>query len=74
MTSALLGVGVTGSRPVAIGNAFLLASGPLTSAENIPPDHIGSELARLDDALACARRHLESVRTQIPASTPMRIA
>ena len=74
MTSALLGVGVTGSRPVAIGNAFLLASGPLTSAENIPADHIGAELARLDDALTRARRHLESVRTQIPTSTPMRIA
>ena len=74
MTSTLLGVGVTGSRPVAIGNAFLLASGPLTSAENIPADHIGAELARLDDALTRARRHLESVRTQIPPSTPMRIA
>ena len=74
MTTALLGVGVTGSRPVAIGNAFLLSAGPVASADTIPPERVDAELRRLDGALACARRHLETVRGQIPASTPVHIA
>jgi len=74
MTTALLGVGVVGSRPVAIGNAFLLAGDPVASPHGIPQEHVDAELGRLDGALACARRHLESVRRQIPATTPVHIA
>ena len=74
MTTALHGIGVGGSRPVAIGPAFLLASDPLVKPDAIAPDEVDGELARLDGALACARRHLETVRAQIPASTPVHIA
>ncbi|NBC47123.1 MAG: phosphoenolpyruvate--protein phosphotransferase [Gammaproteobacteria bacterium] len=74
MTTALLGVGVSGSRPVAIGRAHLFAREPTVTAEEIDKDRVDDELARLDKALDCARRHLETVREQIPQSTPLHIA
>lgn len=74
MTTALLGVGVSGSCPIAIGAAHLLARHPIVAAEDIPRQRIPDELARLEAALARARRHLEQVRAQIPAGTPIHIA
>ncbi|MBK1617679.1 phosphoenolpyruvate--protein phosphotransferase [Lamprobacter modestohalophilus] len=74
MTAALLGVGVCGSRPVAIGRAQLFAREPTVVTEEIDPAQIEAEVARLDAALECARHHLESVRGQIPNSTPLHIA
>ncbi|MBK5941617.1 phosphoenolpyruvate--protein phosphotransferase [Halochromatium roseum] len=74
MTAALLGVGVCGSRPVAIGRAQLFAREPTVVTEEIDPAQIDAEVARLDAALECARHHLESVRGQIPNSTPLHIA
>ncbi len=74
MTTALLGVGVSGSRPVAIGRAHLFAREPTVVTEEIDRDQVDAELERLDSALECARRHLESVRRQIPDSTPLHIA
>jgi phosphotransferase system enzyme I (PtsI) len=74
VTTALLGVGVSGSRPVAIGRAHLFAREPTVTAEEIDKDRVDDELARLDKALDCARRHLETVREQIPQSTPLHIA
>ena len=74
MTTAFLGVGVGGSRPVALGAAYVLARDPVATREAILPDRVDAELTRLDSALECARRHLEDVRTQIPASTPVHIA
>ncbi len=74
MTTALLGVGVSGSRPVAIGRAYLFAREPSVVTEEIDRDQVDAELERLDSALDCARRHLESVRHQIPDSTPLHIA
>nr|WP_207173761.1 phosphoenolpyruvate--protein phosphotransferase [Halochromatium glycolicum] len=70
----MLGVGVSGSRPVAIGRAHLFAREPTVTAEEIDKDRVDDELARLDKALDCARRHLETVREQIPQSTPLHIA
>jgi phosphotransferase system enzyme I (PtsI) len=74
VTTALLGVGVSGSRPIAIGRAYLFAREPTVTTEEIDSALIGAELNRLDDALQCARRHLEAVREQIPSSTPLHIA
>nr|WP_207148651.1 phosphoenolpyruvate--protein phosphotransferase [Lamprobacter modestohalophilus] len=70
----MLGVGVCGSRPVAIGRAQLFAREPTVVTEEIDPAQIEAEVARLDAALECARHHLESVRGQIPNSTPLHIA
>ncbi|MFP4075113.1 MAG: phosphoenolpyruvate--protein phosphotransferase [Halochromatium sp.] len=74
MTTALLGVGVSGSRPVAIGRAYLFGREPSVVTEEIERDQIDAEIQRLDDALECAQQHLESVRRQIPGSTPLHIA
>lgn len=74
MTTALLGVGVSGSRPVAIGRAHLFAREPTVTTEEIDSDQVDAELERLDRALECARRHLEAVRDQIPTSTPLHIS
>jgi phosphotransferase system enzyme I (PtsI) len=74
MTSAFHGLGVAGTRPVAIGAAFVLARDLVPSPDEIAPALVDTELRRLDSALACARQHLESVRSQIPASTPVHIA
>ncbi|WP_058555760.1 phosphoenolpyruvate--protein phosphotransferase [Thiohalocapsa sp. ML1] len=74
MTLALHGIGIDGSRPVAIGDAFLLSREPSLAPAKIPAEKVPEELKRLDAALDCARRHLEDVRTQIPHSTPKHIA
>ena len=74
MTTALLGVGVSGSRPVAIGRAFVLAREPTVITEEIEPERVDDEIARLDAALENARKHLEQVRSEIPSSTPVHIA
>jgi phosphotransferase system enzyme I (PtsI) len=74
MTTALTGIGVGGTRPIAIGAAYVLARDPTASPEAIDREGIEQELARLDGALARARRHLEHVRAQIPADTPVHIA
>ncbi len=74
MTTALLGVGVSGSRPVAIGRAYLFGREPSVVTEEIERDRIDAEVQRLDAALECAQQHLESVRRQIPDSTPLHIA
>ncbi|MCG6943440.1 MAG: phosphoenolpyruvate--protein phosphotransferase [Thiohalocapsa sp.] len=74
MTLSLHGVGIDGSRPVAIGEAFMLNREPSLVPAQIPAHQVQVELDRLDAALACARRHLEEVRRQIPAGTPKHIA
>ncbi len=74
MTTAFHGLGVTTARPVAIGPAYVLVRDPAITQEHVPPHRIDAELERLDEALTRARRHLEAVRTQIPASTPLHIA
>jgi len=74
MTTAFNGIGVRGSRPVAIGPAYLLAREPVLTLESIPTNRINAELKELDRALNRARQHLEAVRAQIPATTPVHIA
>ncbi|MGB5831905.1 MAG: phosphoenolpyruvate--protein phosphotransferase [Thiohalocapsa sp.] len=74
MTTAFTGVGVCGARPVAIGDAFVLDREPTVAPAPIPETQVDAELAHLDSALDCARRHLENVRAQIPSTTPVHIA
>jgi len=74
MTLSLHGVGIDGSRPVAIGEAYMLNRKPSLVPAQIPAHEVSVELDRLDAALACARHHLEEVRRQIPAGTPKHIA
>jgi phosphotransferase system enzyme I (PtsI) len=74
MTLSLHGVGIDGSRPVAIGDAFMLNREPTLAPAEIPRHQVADELKRLDAALACARRHLEDIRGEIPAGTPKHIA
>ena len=74
MTLALHGVGIDGSRPVAIGDAFLLNREPSMAPAKIHAEQVPQELKRLDAALECARRHLEEIRAQIPEGTPKHIA
>jgi phosphotransferase system enzyme I (PtsI) len=74
MTVSMHGIGIDGSRPVAIGRAYLLNREPSPQPAPIPPARVAAELTRLDAALDSARRHLERVREQIPAGTPKHIA
>lgn len=74
MNVALQGLGVVGSRPIAVGAAYLLAREPVFSPDPIPAEQIESELRRFDGALDSARRHLERVRRQMPPDTPAHIA
>jgi phosphotransferase system enzyme I (PtsI) len=74
MTLSLHGVGIDGSRPVAIGEAFMLSRETALAPAQIPAQQVPAELERLDAALACARRHLEEIRGQIPPGTPRHIA
>jgi phosphotransferase system enzyme I (PtsI) len=74
MTCSLHGLGVAGSRPVAIGPAFLLAGDPTVVKQSIEPGQIEAEIRRLDGALASAKRHLEGVRAQVSPSAPLHIA
>jgi phosphotransferase system enzyme I (PtsI) len=74
MTCALHGLGVAGSRPVAIGPAYLLSGDPVVVKQSIDSGQIDAEVRRLDGALASARRHLEGVRAQVSPSAPLQIA
>ena len=51
MTTAFVGIGVCGSRPVAIGAAYVLARDPVATQATILPGHVDAELTRLDSAL-----------------------
>ncbi len=75
MTVAFQGIGVAAARSVAIGPAFITGHGLRTATQvTIGRDQIGSELDRLNQAVAAARRALKAVREQIPPSTPVNIA
>ncbi len=75
MTLSCHGLGVRGSRSVALGPAFVIARGPSPSSpERVAPEAVGLELARLDAALDAARDALRSVRSRIPAATPVSVA
>lgn len=75
MTTAFQGIGISTSRALALGQAFIDGRGhrhvePLT----IRADQVEAELARLDRAVQSARQALKAVRRQIPRHTPINIA
>jgi phosphotransferase system enzyme I (PtsI) len=74
VTISLHGIGVTGSKPIAVGEAYLLGRCTALQPSLIPPAQVAAELDRLDLAFAKARRHLEQIRDQIPEGTPRHIA
>lgn len=70
MTLACQGLGVTTSRAIAIGEAFLLDRGrPAVTPSTIAPDAVEEELARLSAAVEAVRQSLVGIRQQIPQST-----
>ena len=75
MTIAFQGIGVAASAAVAIGPAYLSRHG-LANVTHTPitPEQVASELDRLNQAVAEARRALKTVRAQIPRATPLNIA
>jgi phosphotransferase system enzyme I (PtsI) len=68
-----IGIGVT--RTIALGRACLMQNrGTETTPGWISKAEVGAEVERFKQAVAEARRQLQSVRRQIPDSTPADIA
>ena len=75
MTLSCQGQGVSASRSIAVGPAFVIARCPCPATPGvIPPEAIDAELARLDAALDAARAVLRAVREQIPAAVSVVVA
>ncbi len=75
MTVACCGLAVTTSQAIAVGPAFLLERGPLSiKPRRIESSEVDTETARLEEALAAARRALKDIRNQIPKSTSVNVA
>jgi phosphotransferase system enzyme I (PtsI) len=69
------GLGVSASRSVAVGPAFIMSRRAYSATPGaIAPEAIAAELARLDGALEGARAALRAVRQQVPVPTPLSIA
>jgi len=75
MTMSCHGLGVSASRSVAVGPAFIMSRRAYSATPGaIAPEAIAAELARLDGALEGARAALRAVRQQVPVPTPLSIA
>lgn len=75
MTLACIGIGIGASKEVALGPAFLLRRSPLDISPHwIEESEVDSEIRRYLQAIDTARQELQSVRDQIPSSTPKDIA
>ncbi|MCW8827916.1 MAG: phosphoenolpyruvate--protein phosphotransferase [Gammaproteobacteria bacterium] len=67
--------GIAVSRGIAIGRARLQQHGQMDIVEYVLPlAHIDDEVRRFEQAVAAARRQLETLRAKIPADTPQDIA
>jgi len=74
MTMSCHGLGVSASRSVAVGPAFIMSRCAYSATPGaIAPEAIAAELARLDGALEGARAALRAVREQVPVPTPLSI-
>jgi phosphotransferase system enzyme I (PtsI) len=70
MTLSCFGIGISASREIAIGEAYLLRQQlPEISKRQIPEDQIEQEIERYLQALARARDKLNSVRLKIPGDS-----
>ncbi|RKT43755.1 phosphoenolpyruvate--protein phosphotransferase [Thiocapsa rosea] len=75
MTTAFQGIGISTSRSLALGPAFVDGRGGHTVSQSaIAADQVAAEIERLDVAVAAARGALKAVRNQIPHHTPLNIA
>ncbi|CRI65157.1 Phosphoenolpyruvate-protein phosphotransferase [Thiocapsa sp. KS1] len=75
MTTAFQGIGISTSRALALGPAFVDGRGSNSvSQSSIAADQVTAEIERLDQAVAAARQALKAVRNQIPRHTPINIA
>jgi phosphotransferase system enzyme I (PtsI) len=74
VTLSCCGLGVATARAIAIGPAFLLDRRSLAIAPRcVDPGEVVTEVQRLEAALEAAQRALQSVRNQIPFSTPVKV-
>ncbi|QVL47135.1 MAG: phosphoenolpyruvate--protein phosphotransferase [Thiocapsa sp.] len=75
MTTAFQGIGISTSRSLALGPAFVDGHGGHTVSQSaIAVEQVAAEIERLDLAVAAARGALKAVRNQIPQHTPLNIA
>jgi phosphotransferase system enzyme I (PtsI) len=75
MTVACCGLAVATSQAIAVGPAFLIARGALVvKPQRISGDQVAEEIQRLEEALAATQRALRAVRSQIPHTTPLKVA
>lgn len=75
MTTAFQGIGISTSRSLALGPAFVDGRGGHTVSQSaIAVEQVAAEIERLDLAVAAARGALKAVRNQIPQHTPLNIA
>jgi phosphotransferase system enzyme I (PtsI) len=75
MTTAFQGIGISTSRSLALGYAFVDGrGGHRVSHSPIAAEQVAAEIERLDRAVASARQALKAVRLQIPHHTPINIA
>ncbi|SDW90501.1 phosphoenolpyruvate--protein phosphotransferase [Thiocapsa roseopersicina] len=75
MTTAFQGIGISTSRSLALGPAFVDGRGGHTVSQSaITADQVAAEIERLDLAVMAARQALKAVRNQIPHHTPLNIA
>jgi phosphotransferase system enzyme I (PtsI) len=75
MTTAFQGIGISTSRSLALGPAFVDGRGGSTVSQTaIAADQVAAEIERLDLAVTAARQALKAVRNQIPRHTPLNIA
>lgn len=75
MTTAFQGIGISTSRSLALGPAFVDGHGGHTVSQSaIAVEQVAAEIERLDLAVAAARGALKAVRNQIPHHTPLNIA
>jgi phosphotransferase system enzyme I (PtsI) len=75
MTTSFQGIGISTSRSLALGPAFVDGRGGRSvSQSSIAADEVAAEIERLDLAVTAARQALKAVRNQIPRHTPLNIA
>ena len=75
MTISCHGLGVAGTRAIAVGKAFLINRGPIDLFPRRIAEHlVPEEHRRLEQALQAARTALKNVRNQLPRSTSVNVA
>lgn len=75
MTLAFQGIGIASANAIALGPACVDVRGAGgVSYSSIDSSQVAAEIARFDLAVTAAREALQTIRTQIPRETPIKIA